>query len=387
MNRYRWLALQMLIMLMAALLSGCGQSTTGNTATSAPAASANAAAATEGPTTAAGGTVATMMAATETTGAATTGTMAATETSGAGMTGATAATETSGAAMSGTTAATETTGAATTGTMTATETAGATTVAAPGGGNDLLAAVKQRGKLLISTDANYKPQSYKKPDGSWEGFDIDVGREIAKRLGVQAEFLDINFDIITAGSWNGRWDINIGSMTVTPGRKEKLFFTAPYYYTPASFAVHKDSTAKSIDDLNGKKVGFGSSTTYQDYLKGTLKLEGEQILRPPPQVQQQVYDTDQQALTDLALGNGTRLDAVLTALPTIQDSIKGGQPFKVLGDPVYYEDLAVALDQKSPQSSQGLRDAISKIVDDMHKDGTLTKLSNQYYGVDLTNKK
>lgn len=256
-----------------------------------------------------------------------------------------------------------------------------------GGGGTLLDTVKQRGKLLIATDANYKPQSFKNPDGTWEGFDIDVGREIAKRLGVEAEFLDISFDIITAGSWNGRWDMNVGSMTITPDRKKVLYFTGPYYYTPASFVVHKDSQAASIDDLKGKKVGIGAGTTYLDYLQGKLTLEGEQILKPAPQAEAKVYDTDQLALQDLAQGNGARLDAVLTALPTIQDAVKSGQPFKVLGDPVYYEDLGVAFDQKGPQDPKSLADAVTKIIDDMHKDGTLTQLSNKHYGIDLTTKK
>jgi len=96
---------------------------------------------------------------------------------------------------------------------------------------------------------------------------------------------------------------------------------------------------------------------------------------------------DQLALTDLALGDGVRVDAVLTALPTAEDNIKGGQPFKILGDPVYYEDLGIALDQKSPLDSKGLADEITKIVDEMHKDGTLTNLAKKYYSSDLTTKK
>jgi polar amino acid transport system substrate-binding protein len=260
--------------------------------------------------------------------------------------------------------------------------------AAPAAGGALLDEVKKRGKLLIATDANYKPQSFKNPDGSFEGFDVDVGREVAKRLGVEAEFVDVNFDIVTAGTWNGRWDINVGSMTITPDRKKALYFSTPYYYTPASFVVHKDSKAASIDDLKGKKVGVGAATTYLDYLQGKLTLEGEQILKPAPEgAQAQVYDTDALALTDLALGDGTRVDAVLTALPTAEEAIKGGQPFKILGDPVYYEDLGIALDQKSPLDSKSLADEITKIVDEMHKDGTLTKLANKYYSSDLTSKK
>jgi polar amino acid transport system substrate-binding protein len=264
----------------------------------------------------------------------------------------------------------------------------ATSAPAAGGGVDLLAEVKQRGKLLIATDANYKPQSFKNPDGTFEGFDIDVGKEVAKRLGVEAEFLDINFDIITAGSWNGRWDMNAGSMTITPERKKSLYFTGPYYYTPATFVVHKDSKAASIDDLNGKTIGVGAATTYQYYLEGTLSLEGEEILKPAPQgAQVKTYPSDVDALTDQALGDGTRVDAVLTALPTAEEAIKGGQPLKILGDPVYYEDLGLAFDQKSPKDSKSLADAVSKIIDEMHADGTLTALAKKYYSSDLTSKR
>lgn len=261
------------------------------------------------------------------------------------------------------------------------------TTAAGAADDDLLAEVKQRGKLIIATDANYKPQSFKNPDGSWEGFDVDVGREVAKRLGVEPEFLDISFDVVTAGGWNGRWDINVGSMTVTTERKQALLFTTPYYYTPASFAVHKDSSAAAITDLAGKRIGVGAATTYLSYLQGNLTLEDETIRTPAPQVEAQVYDTDQLALADLALGNGTRLDAVLTALPIIEDSIKGGQPFKVVGDPVYYEALGVVLDKTSPRSSASLQAEISKIIEAMHSDGTLTQLSQKHYGIDLTTKK
>jgi polar amino acid transport system substrate-binding protein len=262
------------------------------------------------------------------------------------------------------------------------------TAALAAGGDDLLAEVKQRGKLLVATDANYKPQSFKNPDGSFEGFDIDVAREVAKRLGVEAEFIDVNFDTITAGAWNGRWDMNAGSMTITPDRKQSLYFSGPYYYTPASFVVHKDSKAASIDELAGKNIGVGAATTYQDYLEGKLALEGETILKPAPEgATVKTYTSDVDALTDLALGDGTRLDAVVTALPTAEEAIKGGQPLKILGDPVYYEQLGLAFDQKSPKDSKSLADEVTRIVDEMHKDGTLTKLAAKYYSSDLTTKK
>jgi polar amino acid transport system substrate-binding protein len=254
------------------------------------------------------------------------------------------------------------------------------------GVTDLLSEVRKRGKLIISTDANYQPFSYKMSDGAWRGFDIDVGREIARRLGAQPEFLDINFDITTGGNWNGRWDLNIDSMTVTHDRQRVLYFTEPYYYNPAAFVVHKSSSLKSIDGLAGKRVGVGTATTYQAYLEGHLTLTGENILVPAPPARAVPYDTDQLALRDLALGDGVRLDAVLTSWPFAEFQIKSGQPFRELGQAVFYEEAAIAIDKNSPLDPKSFYQAVEQTVEGMHKDGTLSKLSKQDLGADFTHK-
>ena len=114
---------------------------------------------------------------------------------------------------------------------------------------DLLETVMANGVLRISTEANYEPQSFREPDGSWVGFDIDVGTEIAERLGVEAEFQHQDWEIITAGSWAGRWDISVGSMTITTDRKDLFSFTQPYYYTPADIGASTRSGVTSVEDL------------------------------------------------------------------------------------------------------------------------------------------
>src|SRR4029078_1004127 len=160
-----------------------------------------------------------------------------------------------------------------------------------------------------------------------------------------------------------RWDMNAGSMTITPDRKKSLYFSSPYYYTPATFVVHKDNKNDSIHELKGKQIGVGAATPYQDYLEGKLTLEGETILKPAPEgVTVKTYPSDVDALNDQARGDGTRVDVVLTALPTAEEAIKGGQPLKILGDPVYYEDLGLAFDQKSTLDSKGLADAVHNIL-------------------------
>ncbi|MDQ6766592.1 MAG: transporter substrate-binding domain-containing protein [Candidatus Eremiobacteraeota bacterium] len=252
------------------------------------------------------------------------------------------------------------------------------------GVTDLLSEVRKRGKLMISTDANYQPLSYRSSDGVWHGFDIEVGREVARRLGVQAEFLEISFDVVTGGNWNGRWDVNVDSMTITHERQRVLYFTRPYYYVPAAFFVHKTSGYRSIDDLAGKRVGVGTATTYQAYLEGHLTLAGEHILVSAPGARAVPYDTDQLALRDLALGEGARLDAVLTSWPFVIYQIKSGQPFRQLGQPVFYEDSAIAIDKNSPLDPKRFYTEVEKAIQGMHDDGTLSRLSKQSFGVDLT---
>ncbi|HMA14673.1 MAG TPA: transporter substrate-binding domain-containing protein, partial [Kiloniellaceae bacterium] len=120
--------------------------------------------------------------------------------------------------------------------------------------------------LTMSSDPEYPPQSFLNDKNEMDGFDVDVGKEIAKRMGVELKIVTPSWDIITAGNWGGRWDMSVGSMTPTKQRAQVLNFPAVYYYTPAAFAVHQDSAADSLDDLNGKVIGSCGGCTYDAYL-------------------------------------------------------------------------------------------------------------------------
>jgi polar amino acid transport system substrate-binding protein len=259
-------------------------------------------------------------------------------------------------------------------------------------GDDLLASIEEKGVLTVSTDPAYPPQSELNEDtGKYEGFDIDVATEIAKRLGVDIAWQAPAWDTIISGGWNGRWDISVGSMTITPERAEVLYFSPPYYYTPASFAVHKDNT--TITDargLDGKKIGVCGGCTYDLYLQNKLNIaqdesgDAELISSDITDPQIKTYDTDSTAIQDLALGDGRRLDAVISALPTLEAAVKAETPIKVVPGDLYYEPLAVAVDRSSQLDPTSLVDRISEIVDEMHEDGTLVELSEKWYGTDLT---
>jgi polar amino acid transport system substrate-binding protein len=255
------------------------------------------------------------------------------------------------------------------------------------GGGNLLQEIKARGTLRVSTDTAYPPQSFLSNSGEYKGFDIDVAEEIAKRMGVEVQWLTPSWDVITAGNWNGRWDISVGSMTVTPERAKVLYFSTPYYYTPAAVAVHKDNTDINDvkTDLDGKTIGVCVACTYEFYLEGTLNIPGNyDFVVDDPQIK--TYDTDSSAVQDLALGDGVRLDAAMSSLTVLKEAEESGTPIKIVGDPLYYEPLAVAVDKEAPVNPEPLVKEIDKIVKEMHNDGTLTKLSNKWYGYDLTEK-
>ncbi len=250
-------------------------------------------------------------------------------------------------------------------------------------GTDLLAAVCRAGVLRVATDPAYPPQSsYDETTGTWQGFDIDVATDIAKRLGVQVKWVTPAWDVITAGHWSGRWDLSVGSMTITAERAQVLDFSTPYYYTPAGIAVQKGSPITSFDQLSGKSIGVCGACTYEYYLERKLDIPGYTPTYVIPQdVKIVTYDTDSTAIQDLVLG---RLDAVMSAVPTLQAAIDKGKPIQLLGDPVFYEPLAAAADKSAPEDPTSFIQAVSDIITQMHQDGTLTQLSMKWYKTDLT---
>jgi polar amino acid transport system substrate-binding protein len=232
----------------------------------------------------------------------------------------------------------------------------------------LAAEIVERGSVLVSTDANYAPQSsVNKDTGELEGFDIDTALAMGEALGLDIEFKKVQWETVIPGLQTGKWDVSIGSMTITTEREETVDFTEPYYYTSGQVFVKKGGTQiTGVDDLAGKTVGVGAATTYYDFLKSESTADVK------------TYPTDADAFPDLRNGN---LDFVMTAGPTGQQAILEGQPFDFSGAPLYYEDLAFAINQGEGDWLQMLNYAVAM----MHEDGTLTELSKKWYnGLDLT---
>jgi polar amino acid transport system substrate-binding protein len=261
----------------------------------------------------------------------------------------------------------------------------ATTGCGGGGTNDLLAKVKAADKIVMSTDPEYPPQSSLADDGSYEGFDIDVGTEIAKRLGVEIAFETPSWEAITAGSWSGRWDFSVGSMTITTDREKVVSFTSPYYYTPAQLAVLPDSGITSLDGLAGKVICVGEGTTYLQWLDGTLDFgTATPQTKPPAGATATTLKSDRNCAESWQAGRRD-FDGWLSSITTVQGAIDEGLPVMKLGDPVYNEPLAVAFDKGGPSPTTMVTE-VNKILDAMRSDGTLKSLSEKWFGEDLTTK-
>lgn len=279
-------------------------------------------------------------------------------------------------------------------------------LAACGGGGGptaetLLEDIQNRGYILVSTDPNYEPQSFLNTEGSrpsdtscpsdalttaeMQGFDVDVAIAVGDALGVETCFATPNWDVITAGNWADKWDVSIGSMTITTERQQVLDFSVPYYYTPAVFAVHADSEFSSIDDLAGEAVCAGVSTTYETWLnQDDLGLPETSIYRQPPaDITVVPLETDQECAQALAAGRED-FAAYVTSQTVVNANIAAGLPVKQLGSPVFSEDLAPSYDKSSSLPTDSLRAEIDSIITGMHNDGTLTDLSMKWFGEDIT---
>lgn len=248
----------------------------------------------------------------------------------------------------------------------------------------LLDKVLKAGVLVVSTDPNYAPQSIKNKDGTFSGFDIDVATEVAKRIGVSVKFVTPNWDIITAGSWSSRWDASVGSMTITADRQKVLDFSPPYYFTPAQMTASKASGITTMDGLAGKVICAGAATTYLDWLQGK-KLDFGTLsptTSPPAGITTKQLKTDAECPQTWQAGRND-FQGWLSSSTTVDGAIAAGLPVVKVGDPVYFEPLAVAVDKKGPDDTDFVA-KLKSIIDAMHADGTLTTLSQKWFKADLT---
>ncbi|MBY3172933.1 transporter substrate-binding domain-containing protein [Rhizobium laguerreae] len=244
--------------------------------------------------------------------------------------------------------------------------------------------VMEKKAMVVATNSGWPPQSYLDDSNQMVGFDIDVSREIAKRLGVEISFETPDWATLTGGRWQGRYDLGVGSVTPTKPRAQVIDFVGVYYYSPYVYVVHKDNTAKTVTDLNGKVIGVETATTSEDFINRRLEIDAPGV--PPIEYKLEpgevrTFADSMLPFDDLRLGDGVRLSAVIAPEQTARNAIKNGYPVRVLeGEYAFREPLVVIAEKVDPDWTA----KVGGIVAEMKKDGTLATLTTKWYGKDYS---
>ncbi len=248
---------------------------------------------------------------------------------------------------------------------------------------EVLDRIKKKGAMVTATDPEWPPFSSRNEKGEFDGFDIAVAKELSRRMGVSLGYATPSWEETTAGHWNGKWDISVGSMTPTAKRAENLVFPACYYFGMESLAVHAaNTTINAPSDARGKRIGALKASTYEQYLRREpFDIVGMQPLTyriDNPVVVP--YDNEEEAYVALAKGDGVELTGVVDSLLALMTLIKEGKPFRIVGHPLFRTPLCVAIEPGDPEFSE----LVKQTIEQMKSDGTLQKLSMKWFEFDLT---
>lgn len=244
--------------------------------------------------------------------------------------------------------------------------------------------VMEKKAMVVATNSGWPPQSYLDDNNEMVGFDIDVSKEIARRLGVEVSFETPDWATLTGGRWQGRYDLGVGSVTPTKARAQVIDFVGIYYFSPYVYVLHKDSTAKSVEDLKGKVIGVETATTSEDFINRKLEIDAPGL--PPveyklEQGEVRTFADSMLPFDDLRLGDGVRLDAVIAPEQTGLNAIKNGYPLRILeGEYAFREPLVVIAEKVDPEWTA----KVGSVIDEMKKDGTLATLTTKWYGKDYS---
>jgi polar amino acid transport system substrate-binding protein len=241
--------------------------------------------------------------------------------------------------------------------------------------------VKHSGILTDVLVTTYPPFGFIDADNQMAGFDVDVARAVAAKLGVALKLATPGWETIVSGRWQGRWDICVCSMSPTDARAQVLSFPVSYYSSPAVLTVHKnEQRIHSIADVSGKRVGVGTGSSYENYLNKALVIPGAGPLTYPFHDVVVMPGDETVNFRNLALGPGVRLDAIVSDLATAQANIEALHNLKIVGPVLYAEPNVVATEKGDPEWDRIVRQTFNELK----SDGTLSRLSKKWFGQDIT---
>ena len=246
---------------------------------------------------------------------------------------------------------------------------GAASSAASTGAADQLTAIQANGKLVVALEGAWQPWSYHDESDTLVGYDVEVSRAIAEKLGVEPEYVESDWDSLFAGLDAGRFDIVCNGVEVTDERAKTYDFTTPYGYIHTALAVRKDNEdIKSFEDLKGKTTANSLASTYMELAESY----GATV---------QGIDTLEETIQLLTAG---RIDATLNADVSFYDylNVHPDADFKLVAQT---EDAShVAIPVRKSDDSASLLEAINTAIEELRADGTLKALGEKYFGQDIS---
>ena len=234
---------------------------------------------------------------------------------------------------------------------------------------DLLAQIQAKGEITIAMEGTWAPWTYHDESDELVGYDVEVGKAIAEKLGVTAAFVEGEWDGLLAGLDAGRYDIMVNGVGITPDRQEKYNFSTPYAYNRTAVIVRGDyDEIHSMEDLNGKNTANTISSTYAEQ----AEAYGASVTG---------VDDLNQTIELLLAG---RIDATLNAEVVFAD-YQNAHPEANIKIAAYSDDVEqVAIPVRKGDDTASLLEAINQALAELDADGTLSALSVKYFGTDIS---
>ena len=238
-------------------------------------------------------------------------------------------------------------------------------------GGDAVEALKARGTFVLGLDDSFPPLGFRSEDNEIVGYDIDLAKEVAKRLGVDFRAQPIDWDAKEMELETGKIDCIWNGFTITDDRRKALSFTEAYLNNDQVLVVREDSGITSLAGMKGKIVGIQSGSSAQEAVDDNAAFASSisKII---------MFKDNITALNDLDIGglDGVVMDSVVANYSIAQTK----KPFRVINESLANEGYGIGFRKNEPE----LCDAVWAILKEMQADGTVTAISQKWFGRDIS---